>query len=69
MQSYGYRYWVYQNQAQIDADPIAKANGLEPGDFIYEDINNDQVIDDKDRQILVSNIPRLTYSFNLGFPI
>lgn len=69
MQSYyGYKVLgVYQNQAQIDADPIAKANGLEPGDFIYEDINNDQVIDDKDRQILGSNIPRLTYSFNLGF--
>lgn len=69
MQSYyGYKVLgVYQNQAQIDADPIAKANGLEPGDFIYEDINNDQVIDDKDRQILGSNIPRLTYSFSLGF--
>ena len=39
MQSYyGYKVLgVYQNQAQIDADPIAKANGLEPGDFIYED--------------------------------
>ena len=69
MQSYyGYKVLgVYQNQAQIDADPIAKANGLEPGDFIYEDVNNDQVIDDKDRQILGSNIPTLTYSFNLGF--
>ena len=31
---YGYKViGIYQNQAQIDADPIAKANGCEPGDL------------------------------------
>lgn len=69
MQSYyGYKVLgVYQNEDQINADPIAVANGLEPGDLIFEDVNKDNVIDDRDRQILGSNIPSLTYSFNLGF--
>lgn len=69
MQSYyGYKVLgVYQNEDQIKADPIAVANELEPGDLIFEDVNNDNVIDDSDRQILGSNIPSLTYSFNLGF--
>ena len=65
---YGYKVTgVYQNQAEIDACPIAKANGLEPGDFRYQDVNQDNVIDDADRQILGSNIPDFTYGFNVGF--
>ena len=33
---YGYELaGVYQNTAEIAADPIAVANGLEPGDFKY----------------------------------
>ncbi|MGL5894593.1 MAG: SusC/RagA family TonB-linked outer membrane protein [Bacteroidales bacterium] len=65
---YGYKVvGVYQNQAQIDADPISKNHsGLEPGDLIYEDLNGDGVIDSKDRQILGSNLPKFTYGFNMG---
>ena len=58
---------VYQNQAAIDADPVAVANGLEPGDLIYKDQNNDGVIDDDDRVILGSYLPKLMYGANLGF--
>lgn len=58
---------VYQNQAEVDADPIAKANGLKPGDFKYRDVNGDKAIDDKDRVILGSYIPNFTYGLNLGF--
>ena len=37
---YGYeRVGVYQNQAQIDADPVAVENNLVPGDLIYRDQN------------------------------
>ncbi len=57
---------VYQNDAQIAADPIAVANGLVPGDFIYKDQNNDGVIDDADRVVLGSYFPSLTYGANLG---
>lgn len=57
---------VYQNAAEIAADPIAVANGLKPGDFKYVDENKDGVIDDKDRVILGSPIPNFTYGFNVG---
>lgn len=64
---YGYqRTGVYQNQAQIDADPIAQANGLVPGDLIYKDQNGDGVIDDGDRVILGSFLPKFTFGGNIG---
>lgn len=65
---YGYKVvGVYQNQAEINADPIAVANQLEPGDFKYQDVNGDQVLDGRDKQVLGSYIPDFTYGFNLGF--
>ncbi len=57
---------VYQNEAQIAADPVAVANGLVPGDFIYKDQNNDGVIDDDDRVVLGSYFPTFMYGGNLG---
>lgn len=57
---------VYQNEAEIKADPIAVANGLVPGDFKYKDQNNDDTIDDDDRVILGSYFPSFTYGFNMG---
>lgn len=57
---------VYQNQAEIDADPIAIANGLKPGDLKYRDINNDGVINDEDRTLLGDPNPDLTYGFNFS---
>lgn len=65
---YGYKVTgIYQNQAQIDADPIGKANACQPGDFIYEDKNGDGVLDGLDKQALGSYVPDFTYGFNLGF--
>lgn len=57
---------VYQNQAEIEACEIAKANGLQPGDFRIVDINGDGVIDDEDRTILGNYHPQWTYGFNLN---
>ncbi|MCB0570157.1 MAG: TonB-dependent receptor [Phaeodactylibacter sp.] len=57
---------VYQNQAEIDADPVAVENGLEPGDFKYVDQNGDGTIDDDDRVVLGSYLPNLMYGANLG---
>jgi TonB-linked SusC/RagA family outer membrane protein len=61
---------VFQNQAEItnsgySAEFIA-ATGLVPGDFKFKDQNHDGVIDDKDRVVLGSYLPKLTYGFNLG---
>jgi TonB-dependent starch-binding outer membrane protein SusC len=64
---YGYeRIGVYQNQQEIDNDPIAVANNLVPGDLIYRDQNGDGVIDDNDRVILGSFLPEYTFGGNLG---
>jgi hypothetical protein len=42
-------------------------NGLQPGDFKYEDKNGDGIVDGKDRQALGSYIPKFTYGVNAGF--
>ncbi|MEH0158049.1 TonB-dependent receptor [Limibacter armeniacum] len=57
---------VYQNQAEIDADPIAVANGLKPGDFRYVDTNGDGVLDNDDRQLLGDYQPDFTYGLNMN---
>ncbi len=58
---------IYQTDEECASDPIAVANNLVPGDFKYEDVNGDKVIDEADKQILGSYVPDLTYGANLGF--
>ena len=57
---------VYQNQAEIDADPLAAGQGIEPGYFKYKDQNGDGKINDDDRVVLGSYIPTFMYGANLG---
>ncbi|WP_418698208.1 SusC/RagA family TonB-linked outer membrane protein [Bacteroides sp.] len=65
---YGFKVvGIYQTPEECAADPIAVANGLEPGDFKYQDVNGDHVIDGNDKQVLGSYIPDFTYGINLGF--
>ncbi len=67
MSFFGYEVvGVYQNTTQIQSDPIAVANNLVAGDFIYKDQNKDGIIDDKDRVMLGSYIPTFMYGANLG---
>src|SRR5690606_29792249 len=69
---YGYETTgVYQNTAQVDADPTAQAaiadgQNIQPGDLIFRDRNNDGVIDDEDRTVIGSFLPEFTYGGNLG---
>lgn len=69
---FGYeRIGVYQNQAQIDADPTAQAaidagQNIQPGDLIYRDQNGDGQITDEDRVVLGSFLPKFTYGGNIG---
>lgn len=57
---------VYQNDAEISADPIAVANGLVPGDFRYIDTDNNGEINDDDRVILGSYFPKMIYGIDLS---
>ncbi|MBQ9645532.1 MAG: TonB-dependent receptor, partial [Prevotella sp.] len=64
---YGYKVvGVYQTPEQVAADPIAVANGLQPGDFIYEDTNGDGELNGLDKQALGSYVPDVTYGFSLA---
>src|SRR5690606_33997167 len=65
---FGYKMvGIYQNQAEIDShlsgtlDPSVK-----PGDFKFEDLNNDGIINSDDRKFLGSSIPDLTYGITFS---
>jgi TonB-linked SusC/RagA family outer membrane protein len=62
---YGYKaIGIFQNQDQIDKYPHLQ-NTI-PGELIFQDVNNDGVIDAKDRVSLGSPTPSFTYGFGLG---
>ncbi len=69
---YGYQIeGVYQNDAEIAADPVAQAAisdgvNVEPGYFRYRDINNDGILDANDRAYLGSPVPTHYYGGSLG---
>lgn len=60
---------IFQNQAEIDAHPSQAALGAatSPGDIRYKDLNNDGVIDLKDRTDLGNPIADFTMGLNLNF--
>ncbi|MEO1030004.1 MAG: TonB-dependent receptor [Bacteroidota bacterium] len=62
---------VYQNEAEIAADPVAQAaiadgTDIRPGYFRYRDNNGDGVLDANDRDYLGSPIPTFYYGGNIG---
>ena len=60
---YGWRAnGLFQTQGEIDSH--ASQPGAVPGDVRFVDINNDNVIDDKDREIIGSPHPKMTYGLN-----
>ncbi|MFC3197162.1 SusC/RagA family TonB-linked outer membrane protein [Parapedobacter deserti] len=71
---YGYEVaGVYQNQAEIDADPIARQyNELNPGAPIvpgylkFKDQNGNGELDEDDRVNLGNYLPSLTYGLNIS---
>lgn len=62
---------IFQNQQEIDrsgyTEDFIAGNNLQPGDFRFVDQNGDGIINDLDRKVLGSFLPKLTYGFNLGF--
>lgn len=64
---YGYDIiGVYQNDAEVAADPTGVAGGAVPGYFKYRDINGDGVIDGDDRMFLGSPLPTYNFGATLG---
>jgi hypothetical protein len=66
---------IFQTQAEVDAANAlnGKANTYyqskptAPGDFKFADLNDDKIVNDKDRQIIGSPIPEFIYGFGLDF--
>lgn len=61
---------VVQTQEQADwmNEKCPQYNQItRPGDLVYEDYNHDNKIDDSDKQIVGSLIPRYTYGLTLNF--
>jgi len=56
---------IYQSQEEIDATP--HLTGMKPGDLKLADINNDGVLDERDRIHVGSYQPKTYYGLNLGF--
>lgn len=71
---YGYEMiGVYQNQAEIDADPVARqyneqnpGTPILPGYLKYKDQNGNGELDEEDRVNLGNYLPKLTYGLNIG---
>lgn len=63
---YGYKVvGLFKDAAEVTG--AAKQDGAEPGFFRYADINNDKVIDPKDRTFIGNPNPDFTYGLNLAF--
>jgi TonB-linked SusC/RagA family outer membrane protein len=62
---YGYKVaGIFQTTQEIAA---SKQPTAIPGDFIYEDVNKDGVLDTRDRTQLGSPNPKISYGFNSTF--
>jgi len=69
---YGYKTdGVFQNVAEVAAYTNAEGNLIQPnatpGDFRFQDLNNDGQITDADRTYIGKGIPDWTFGLNLGF--
>lgn len=55
---------VWQTQEEIDSNP--SLGGAMPGHLRYKDLNDDGVIDDRDKKYFGSYVPTYNYGINLG---
>ena len=63
---------IFQNQAEVDRHAVQmpgsnSATSTAPGDIRFKDLNNDGVINDKDRTVIGNPNPKFTFSFNNTF--
>ncbi|MGZ3763681.1 MAG: SusC/RagA family TonB-linked outer membrane protein [Mucilaginibacter sp.] len=62
---YGYKVTgIFQDAAQVAA---SKQPGAKPGDFIYQDTNNDGTVDTRDRVVLGNPNAKYYYGVNTSF--
>lgn len=57
---------IFQNEEEIKNHPTQTMGTPVPGDLKYRDLNDDKVIDSKDRQVLGSYFPKVNFGLNLS---
>jgi len=57
---------IYQNSTEINTQLFANANGVQPGDIRFKDLNGDGQINADDRGIIGNPIPKFTYGFSFS---
>lgn len=55
---------VFKDQADINLSPLQMFGPVRPGDIKYADANKDGYVDERDRDEIGNNSPRLQYGFN-----
>ena len=63
---------IFQNQAEVDRHAVQmpgsnSATSTAPGDIRFKDLNNDGVVNDKDRTVIGNPNPKFTFSLNNTF--
>ncbi|MEI9908379.1 MAG: SusC/RagA family TonB-linked outer membrane protein [Bacteroidota bacterium] len=57
---------IYQNTGEIATQLFSNANGAQPGDIRFKDLNNDGQINADDRGYMGNPIPKTTYGFSFS---
>lgn len=61
---------IFQTQEEVnnykDSDGILLQPNAVPGDFKFRDVNGDGILDEKDREVLGSALPKFSYGYNLA---
>ena len=57
---------IFNSQEEIDAHP-KQIWDAKPGDLIYRDLNNDNVVNEEDRKSLGTYFPKINFGLRLGF--
>jgi hypothetical protein len=57
---------IYQNAAEVTKTLFSNANGTQPGDIKFKDLNGDGQINADDRTFIGNPIPKLTYGFSFS---
>ncbi|HKZ67464.1 MAG TPA: SusC/RagA family TonB-linked outer membrane protein, partial [Chitinophagaceae bacterium] len=55
---------IYQNAGDVTKHLFSNANGAQPGDIRFKDLNNDGQINASDRGFIGNPIPKTTYGFS-----
>ena len=57
---------IYQNAAEVTRVLFSNANGAQPGDIKFKDLNADGQINADDRTFIGNPVPKLTYGFSFS---